>query len=98
MYVYTLVVALLPFMYMYQADCWFVSSSGFYFLFKDINKNIRTFENIWDTVMQLFQMTLGEFRVSVGSLLLGSYVYHQSRDAVLTPQCAFACVCLCLVH
>ena len=38
---------------------------GFYFLFKDINKNIKTFENIWDTVMQLFQMTLGEFRVSL---------------------------------
>ena len=37
---------------------------GFYFLFKDINVNIRTFDNMWDTILQLFQMTLGEFKAS----------------------------------
>ena len=38
--------------------------SGFYFLFKDISdKNIMTFATPQGTIMTLFQMTLGEFKV-----------------------------------
>ncbi len=42
----------------------FVSLLGFFFLFKDIdNPNIQSFETVPSTAMQLFQMTLGEFKV-----------------------------------
>jgi len=44
---------------------------GFFFLFKDIdNPNISTFKTIDGTIMQLFQMTLGDFKVRTSFLFL----------------------------
>ena len=38
--------------------------TGFFFLFKDIDdKNIKSFDSLPQTAMQLVHMTLGEFKV-----------------------------------
>ena len=48
-----------------------VSVAAFYFLFKDIdNQNIQSFKSPGGTMMQLFQMTLGEFKVTVHATYL----------------------------
>ena len=60
-------------------DVWLILFyiSGFYYLFKDIeDENITTFKTIWGTIMQLVQMTFGEFKVSDDILLFSKVDYQ----------------------
>ena len=53
---------LLFYVYIYT----FISVSAFYFLFQaSTDSQGQGFGNLWDTIMTLFQMTLGEFKVKL---------------------------------
>jgi hypothetical protein len=50
-----------------------VCVAGFYFLFRDVqssNVDVQKFSTLIDTILNLFQMTLGEFKVSAAFLIL----------------------------
>ncbi|XP_064632713.1 transient receptor potential cation channel subfamily V member 6-like isoform X2 [Lineus longissimus] len=60
-------------------------AQGFFFLFKDIdNESITTFKTILDTLMTLFQMTLGEFKMSKGDMGIKYEEFGYTRYATLT--------------
>ena len=70
---------------------YFCCFAGFYFLFRDINQ--ESFSTLPTTIMTLFQMTLGEFKVSTGAMAT-----HEMAFKLDFATYKFSDICLVLLH